>query len=376
MQDSLLEAALICLAAPLVNWGLRQVSVSDFFNTFSGAEGFSRFQHGIRTGRSLLHKRGIIEYSTSQGLADRTYLRLTHAACKSLFTELEVSLEEEIPITLKELLTHQDIRPKALFYNAAESRQVDTLADLLSEVRFAEICSRLQKKGLRSGFAALFYGVPGTGKTETVYQLARQSGRDILKVNIAETKSMWLGESEKCIQRIFDNYREMMKRSDSTPILLFNEADAVFSKRQQVDSHQPVQTLNAMQNILLQEMENLEGILIATTNLTHNLDKAFERRFLYKIEFCKPESSVRKAIWQAMMPELSDEVAEHLAERCDLSGGQIENVARRYTVEHILHGTPLTLEGILELCRAERIDERPLTASQHPIGFREAGVKQ
>ena len=358
MQDSLLEAALICLAAPLVNWGLRQVSVSELFNTFSGAEGFSRFQHGIRTSRSLLHKRGIIEYSTSQGLADRTYLCLTHAACKSLFTELEVSLEEEIPITLKELLTHQDIRPKALFYNAAESRQVDTLADLLSEVRFAEICSRLQKKGLRSGFAALFYGVPGTGKTETVYQLARQSGRDILKVNIAETKSMWLGESEKCIQGIFDNYREMMKRCDSAPILLFNEADAVFSKRQQVDSHQPVQTLNAMQNILLQEMENLE------------------RRFLYKIEFCKPESSVRKAIWQAMMPELSDEVAEHLAERCDLSGGQIENVARRYTVEHILHGTPLTLEGILELCRAERIDERPLTASQHPIGFRGAGVKQ
>ena len=88
LQDSLLEAALICLAAPLVNWGLRQVSVSEFFNTFSGAEGFSRFQHGIRTGRSLLHKRGIIEYSTSQGLADRTYLRLTHAACKSLFTEL------------------------------------------------------------------------------------------------------------------------------------------------------------------------------------------------------------------------------------------------------------------------------------------------
>ena len=50
------------------------------------------------------------------------------------------------------------------------------------------------------------------------------------------------------------------------------------------------------------------------------------------------------------MPELSDEVAEHLAERCDFSGGQIENVVRRYTVEHI--------EGILELCRAERIDER------------------
>ena len=76
-----------------------------------------------------------------------------------------------------------------------------------------------------------------------------------------------------------------------------------------------------MQNILLQEMERFEGILIATTNLAQNLDKAFERRFLYKIEFRRPEPSVRKAIWQAIMPGLSDEVAGLLAVRCDFSGG-------------------------------------------------------
>lgn len=120
-------------------------------------------------------------------------------------------------------------------------------------------------------------------------------------------------------------------------------------------------------------MERLEGILIATTNLTQNLDKAFERRFLYKIEFRKPEPSVRKAIWQAIMPGLSDEVAGLLAARCDFSGGQIENVARRQTVEQILHGAPLTPEGLLKLCREERIGKEE--GSRQPMGFRGAGIR-
>lgn len=89
---------------------------------------------------------------------------------------------------------------------------------------------------------------------------------------------MWFGESEKLIKGIFDNYRKAVRESKAAPILLFNEADAVLGKRQQNGNNRLAQTENAMQNILLQEMERLEGILIATTNLTQNLDKAFERR--------------------------------------------------------------------------------------------------
>ena len=136
-----------------------------------GAEGFSRFAWDSDRPFAA-SQAGIIEYSTSQGLADRTYLRLTHAACKSLFTELEISLEEEIPITLKKICSHIRISaPKHFFYNAAESRQVDTwLTCYLRSVLLKSAAAI--RKGLRSGFAALFYGAPGTGKTETVHQLA------------------------------------------------------------------------------------------------------------------------------------------------------------------------------------------------------------
>jgi SpoVK/Ycf46/Vps4 family AAA+-type ATPase len=113
---------------------------------------------------------------------------------------------------------------------------------------------------------------------------------------------------------------------------------------------------NTIQNIILQEMESLDGILIATTNLTENLDSAFERRFLYKICFEKPDTAVRSKIWQTMIPELSTDIANALAREYDFNGGQIENIARKYAVSCILHGDSETLQDTLkELCCTEKI---------------------
>lgn len=81
------------------------------------------------------------------------------------------------------------------------------------------------------GFACLFYGAPGTGKTETVYQLSRLTGRNIMVVDVPQIKSKWVGESEKNIKALFDRYREQVKRAKHTPILLFNEADAIIGIR-------------------------------------------------------------------------------------------------------------------------------------------------
>ena len=89
----------------------------------------------------------------------------------------------------------------------------------------------MKESGFRCGFTCLFYGAPGTGKTETVLQLARQTGRDIVQVNLSQLKSCWVGESEKNIKRLFDNYRNKVKKSKVIPILLFNEADAIINQR-------------------------------------------------------------------------------------------------------------------------------------------------
>ena len=122
---------------------------------------------------------------------------------------------------------------------------------------------------------------------------------------------------------------------------------------------------NAMQNIILQEIEDLDGILIATTNLTSNLDRAFERRFLYKVEFHKPDTEVKTKIWLSMLRDISEEEARLLSIHFDFSGGQIENIARKRTVDYILSGKYASLEEIESYCRTELLNGK----AQRRIGF-------
>ena len=247
---------------------------------------------------------------------------------------------------------------KTLYYNEREQSQVGELFDLLSQDRFNEICSRLEENGMRKGFACLFYGAPGTGKTETVLQLARKTGRDIFQVNFAQLKSCWVGESEKNVKQLFDTYRAIVNKSQVAPILLFNEADAIFGRRMEGVQRAVDKMENAIQNIILQEMETLEGIMIATTNLTSNLDNAFERRFLYKIEFEKPSLKAKTEIWKSMIPELTTSDAETIASEFNFSGGQIENIARKRTIDCILTGKEKTdIETLRRYCQSELISK-------------------
>ena len=240
-----------------------------------------------------------------------------------------------------------------MFFNAPEQLQIERLAHLLSTENLPSIQQRLEEQGMRKGFACLFYGAPGTGKTETVLQIARQTGRDLMQVDIAGLRDKWVGESEKNIKEVFTRYRSLCKNCEVMPILFFNEADAIINKRTENVEHSVDKMDNAMQNIILQEIEDLDGILIATTNLTSNLDSAFERRFLYKVEFHKPDTDVKAKIWRSMLKDISDEDALQLASLFDFSGGQIENIARKRTVDYILSGNVASFKDIEDYCRAE-----------------------
>jgi SpoVK/Ycf46/Vps4 family AAA+-type ATPase len=254
-----------------------------------------------------------------------------------------------------------------MFYTPGVQSQIDRLAELLQPEKFTQVTDRLSESGMRKGFACLFYGSPGTGKTETVNQLARLTGRDVMVVDVTQIKSCWVGESEQNIKGLFDRYRALVKKNEVAPILLFNEADAVLGIRQEGAQRAVDKMENSIQNIILQEMETLEGIMIATTNLTCNLDKAFERRFIYKIEFERPTLEAKTQIWKSMIPSLSDEFAVSLAKDYDLSGGQIENVSRKRTVEQILSGVEPSEEMIREYCRDETLNGKQ--SNRPRIGF-------
>lgn len=326
----------------------------DFDDLYESKSIFRLQERELVQGHSDLMRRKLVEYVNSDGYADRNAFKLTDQAKEELLGELNIGKQQANPD--KDLLKHVTLPAKQLFYNEREARQIDQLAALLSPDRFDDIRSRLAASGMRNGFACLFYGVPGTGKTETVYQLAKRTGRDIMQVNFAALKSCWVGESEKNVKALFDRYRTLVTKCDTVPILLFNEADAIIGKRQEGAERAVDKMENSIQNIILQEMESLDGILIATTNLTQNMDKAFERRFLYKIEFERPSLEAKQAIWQSMLPDLTAEEATELASAYDFTGGQIENIARKQAVDKILRGVErVDIETLRQYCDSERI---------------------
>ena len=319
----------------------------------------------LNEGVHILQIEKMIEYNNDDGFVNRESFRITAEAKRQLFTELNLSSLNQNN-NRRDMIKSEDIVPKNLFYGDKINSQIEELGKLLDDVQYNQIRTRLKETGFRCGFTCLFYGSAGTGKTETVLQLARKTGRDIIQVNISQIKSMWVGESEKNIKQIFDNYRTKVKECSITPILLFNEADAIIGKRQEGAEKAVDKMENAIQNIILQELETLDGILIATTNLVQNMDKAFERRFLYKIKFEKPTVEARMSMWHEMIPALKDEEVRILATKYDFSGGQIENIARHYTIGKILHGESENIaEELSAYCESERLE----TKETRKIGF-------
>lgn len=339
-----------------------RIGFSDIDNLYDDDELPEWINREFRGRGSDLFDRKLIENVNEDGMARSDVFKLTEEAKENFLGELNLS---NFGKSEKDLIAPDSFSEKKLIYNEGEKDQVADLSAILGETRFNEVQSRLEKAGMRKGFCCLFYGSPGTGKTETVYQIARKTGRKIMRVDVDKIKSCWVGESEKNIKALFDRYRNICKNSKLAPILLFNEADAVLGVRMEGANRAVDKMENSIQNIILQEMESLEGIMIATTNLTTNLDKAFERRFLYKIQFNRPTVEARASIWQGMIPDLSQEDALLLAAKFDLSGGEIENIVRKQSVTAILSGDEIAdIKAISKLCEHERI-----TNSRSRIGF-------
>lgn len=301
-------------------------------------------------GKSDLIKKKLLKLQPGMFRNDKEIL-LTENALESLFEE-----QSQLIISDKQknnLIKAEKIQKEKLFFNEETEEKLNFLNSVFGKNSFAELKKRLQEKGLSPGLSLLFYGSPGTGKTASAYQMARKSGRMIMPVDISKTKSMWYGESEKLIKGIFDDYGKAVKSTDHEPVLLFNECDGVLSKRRELRQSAVSQTENAIQNILLEELEKFEGILIATSNLTQNLDFAFERRFLYKIQFEKPDLHVRKKILQSFFPIISEEQAEKIASDFVLTGGNISNISKKMLMEEIIKGEATDFEKLYGLCREE-----------------------
>ena len=347
----------LALCHRFVSFGDKAVPIDRLLDLTAFMEDDQRIRRSLSNEASDLQKSGLVTFGGDEGFQDTDSLALSDEVKRTFFTE--VTLSKEPAPKHRDLIPSASIKPKELFYDGKVAEQMKRLADLLAPDNFAGVQNRLAEMGMRKGFAVLFTGGAGCGKTAGVYELARRTGRDVFAVDMSQLKSKWVGDSEKIVKGVFTTYRRMCRTSERAPILLFNEADAIFAKRLESPQDSVDQMMNAIQNICLEAIENLDGILIATTNLASNFcDEAFARRFIFKVEFGKPEPATRAKIWRSMLDGLSEEDALALATRYDFSGGNIENIARKAAVGYVLSGRKAGMDELMKYCDEENLSSQ------------------
>lgn len=352
-----------------VSHGNQSVPLDVLMNFTEFMEDDQRLRRQFSNQKTSLQKEGLVTFGLENGFADENSISLSDEVKKSFFDEIELAKEESVKH--KDLISCDSIKDQELFYNAEEGEQIERLAGILDEENFRKVQDRLDSEGMPRGFACVFHGTAGSGKTASMKALAKRTGRDIFWVDLASIKSKWVGESEQNLKKLFDDYRKLVRTSEKAPILAVNEADAIFTKRITNIEHSVDNMYNAMTDIILNELETLDGILIATTNLVGNMmdkkDNAMERRFLFKVEFKTPGEDVRAKIWKSKLKDLSDDDAATLAKKYVFSGGNIENIARKSTVDYVLSGRRPDLDTLVKYCEEENISKKENERKQ--IGF-------
>jgi SpoVK/Ycf46/Vps4 family AAA+-type ATPase len=220
-----------------------------------------------------------------------------------------------------------------------------------------------------------FAGAPGTGKTICAEAIAHSLGRRLLVVRYAEVESMWMGETAKNIATVF-----RLARKDNA-VLLFDEADAIASRRSTSVDHGFVREANTAISVLLQELERFNGVVIFATNLAANFDPAFERRIRTHILFEMPGLEEREQIWRVQLhpslTPLADDVDFHaLAEQFAVAGGDIRNAVLKAAMAAAAESGSDSLkrihqkhfeEGMRDVLSAKRVMQQSLLDTKVPV---------
>jgi len=189
----------------------------------------------------------------------------------------------------------------------------------------------LQRK-IKPGYRVLFHGPPGTGKTLTATLLGKQFNRDVYRVDLSQIVSKYIGETEKNLEKVF------YKAINKDWVLFFDEADALFGKRTNVqNSHD--RYANQEVSYLLQRIEDFPGLLILASNFKSNMDEAFLRRFQTVVHFAAPNVIERTRLWEKTLPaSLKAEPSLNLpeiSEKYELTGASILNIVHYATLQSI-----------------------------------------
>ena len=365
----------ICTKAAIENEPFNFVYMDTFVHV--NRADIQRLRQEILEGEWLPIQQGLVEITGSNLMEFNPQLQLTEAGFSQFLSELDPVILKMIRRKMASvntpLIEAQEFEKVQLHFAPALQRKTERIARLLSVKGFSEYQKGLAQNERMKGITLLFHGGPGCGKTEFALQLAKLTGRPVMKIQVTDFMSKWVGDSEANLKRIFSDFRKMWERLEVKPILFLNECDQIIGKRlnatRSVDQMQ-----NGLQNLVLEEMETFGGILIGTTNLTENMDPAFERRWTIKLFFDAPGVEAMAAIWKGQIKGLRKTEAEYLAQHYAFTPGEITNVVRRFNAEKLLGLEDTRLNTLIELCETERYMSKPTTKA--PLGFLVPGQQE
>jgi hypothetical protein len=213
--------------------------------------------------------------------------------------------------------------PRLVLPDEAAFQLRDAVARLAHQGTVLEDWGMGRTARAKRGARLLLTGLPGTGKSLAAEALATAAETDLLRVDLSQIVSKWLGETEKNLASTFD----AAERTQS--VLLLDEADALFGTRTEIsDAHDRYANLETA--YLLQRLESFEGLIVLTTNLRHNIDAAFLRRMDFVVNIPLPDEPGRRELWRLHLPpgHVADEVdLDTLARMYPVPGGWIRNAA-------------------------------------------------
>ena len=304
-------------------------------------------------------------WNRENNTSDTEYYRISPDAA-TLFKGREELIDKRAVSSIGSFISPETIERKELFFSPEDSRDLDRILHAALPKEYDRIIAALKARRLRPCLSVLMYGPPGTGKTELSLQIALQTGRALLKADASKLNGIYIGEGEINFRNLFQTYRYICAVSDLAPILFVDEGDSLLSKRITEVVRAADKDANSVQNVILEELNSLPGLVIVTTNLVGNMDEAMFRRFMIKAQFHLPDVETRAAIWRSKLPALTEQEAAVLASQFPFSGGLIDNVVSVATTDEILYEKTVSLNDLLAYCAAEVVGQQ---TERRKIGF-------